>query len=620
METSGELKLEDFTHHVATKFPRSPEIQGEKFDFDEVEMEKDILQAILHSAPKKAAGMDLVFNETLQLNAPKMARFLTQLWKACGRLGITPSAWDKIMLFPIYKKGPKNLPMNYRPISLMSHIRKIIEKAIDRQSRRAAEFAASQCGFRPFHGTDNALLRFTHATSTLKQNKVAVLDIKGAFPSVPRDKLMEVVRKRLPPSLAKMITHFLKPTKICTLGDTTGRIEKMYTGVPEGGSISPFLFNLYIDPLANDLLRVGIRISLFGVIIYADDIILMAGTLRGLQKLLDMCSKWASENQITFGIDKCYALYKGRGKKLKLSGEKLTRKKTSRYLGTDISCTGIVASTITKRVDLMNLRIEELKEMGFYRYLHPRTGRAIYRTLLRPVLDYALHLVPVDTVQGKKALSRAAAAEHRALGSPILLVKPRTRNRLLMIYGLYDIYTRRKIAASKLWAKLEEGKKIAREEGKVEIEDMKDAEIEALHLLYSADTLKDPTKQERTERRKYERYKDRPIHGELEDEHPAMNLLPRSLARMALSYHFGRYLHPDQKDEIGKITGSEQVNVWREDTTDYLDNPPRNGDYYPPPRHLIRKPKWRDEAVRQRRLDLAQQIQTANSGQPTEAL
>jgi len=618
MESAGELKLEEFTDHVATKFPKSPEIIGEKFDFDEVEMEEDILQAILHSARKKASGIDMVFNETLQLNAPKMAHFLTQLWKACGRLGITPSMWDKILLFPIYKKGVRNLPNNYRPISLMSHIRKVIEKAVDRQSRRAAEFAASQCGFRQFHGTDNALLRFTHATKQLKQNNIAVLDIKGAFPSVPRDRLMAVVRHRLPMPLAKMISHFLKPTQICTIGDTTGRTAIMFTGVPEGGSISPFLFNLYIDPLAKDLLRVGIRISLFGCIFYADDIILMATTLRGLQTLLDMCTLWAAENRITFGIDKCYALYKGKKKPPKISGQKLTRVKTTIYLGTEIACTGIRAATITRRVNIMSARIAELTAMGFYRYIHPRAARTMYRTLLRPVLDYAIHLVPSTTIQAQKALENAASVEHRALCSPIYLRNTRPRNRLLTMYGLHDVYTRRKIAAARLWARLEEGRKLAREQGDVEMEHMKDAELEALLWLYPSDALKDPTKQEREERRKFESKKDRPVNGEMEDEHPSMNLLPRSLARMAVLYHFGRYLNPDHKETLEMIFGTTQVDLWREEirsllrapkldekqreelvellyvTTDHLDKPPRAGECYPPPRHRIPKPKWRD--------------------------
>jgi len=100
----------------------------------------------------------------------------------------------------------------------------------------------------------------------------------------------------------------------------------MYTGVPEGGSISPTLFNLYIDPLANQLLRVGVRISLFGAIVYADDIILMAGRIRGLQKMLDICTVWADVNKITFGIEKSYALYEGKRRKLILAGQRLARK------------------------------------------------------------------------------------------------------------------------------------------------------------------------------------------------------------------------------------------------------------------------------------------------------
>jgi len=64
----------------------------------------------------------------------------------------------------------------------MSHVRKIIGKAVDIQLRREMEFRIVQCGYKPRTGTENALLRYYYATMN-GHNTVAVFDIKGAFPT-----------------------------------------------------------------------------------------------------------------------------------------------------------------------------------------------------------------------------------------------------------------------------------------------------------------------------------------------------------------------------------------------------------------------------------------------------
>jgi len=131
MPTEGELDLASFTKHVATKFPLSPIIAPRLFSFDKESFHKDVLQAIAHSARKKAAGSDAVFNEAIKLNPGLSADFLTQLWTRCGEIAKTPTYWHEILLVPIYMKGERHLKKNHRPIALMSHPRKIIEKAID---------------------------------------------------------------------------------------------------------------------------------------------------------------------------------------------------------------------------------------------------------------------------------------------------------------------------------------------------------------------------------------------------------------------------------------------------------------------------------------------------------
>jgi len=67
-------------------------------------------------------------------------------------------------------------------------------------------------------------------------------------------------------------------------------------GVRQGGVLSPLLFSVYVDDLIRLLKRSGydayIGSQFVGTILYADDITLLSGSCRGLQKMLDICVKW----------------------------------------------------------------------------------------------------------------------------------------------------------------------------------------------------------------------------------------------------------------------------------------------------------------------------------------
>ncbi len=90
-----------------------------------------------HEAPtRKAPGIDEVKAEMLKLDVELSTSMLFELWSACGRSGRLPRAWLKALLVPLHKKGPYDDPKNHRPISLLSHLRKIVEAAIDILLRR----------------------------------------------------------------------------------------------------------------------------------------------------------------------------------------------------------------------------------------------------------------------------------------------------------------------------------------------------------------------------------------------------------------------------------------------------------------------------------------------------
>ena len=82
-------------------------------------------------------------------------------------------------------------------------------------------------------------------------------------------------------------------------------------GVRQGGNLSPLSFNVYIDGLLCELRRCGtgchVDSCALNVIAYADDIVLLSPTRKGLEILVDKCEQFASSHDIKFNAKNMYA-------------------------------------------------------------------------------------------------------------------------------------------------------------------------------------------------------------------------------------------------------------------------------------------------------------------------
>ncbi len=135
----------------------------------------DIGAAIRASPNRKAAGLDALKNEMLKVDLNLSTRLILASWEACGLLDIAPLLWTKTALIQIYKVGSSSLPENNRPISLLSHMRKIVKTALDKVIQREHKSHRAQLGL----GAEVALL---HAEALRQQGHgcVAILDLKEA--------------------------------------------------------------------------------------------------------------------------------------------------------------------------------------------------------------------------------------------------------------------------------------------------------------------------------------------------------------------------------------------------------------------------------------------------------
>jgi len=139
------------------------------------EMEETIHLAALMAPTGKATREDKLFAELFKIAPETTSPILVSIWRACGRLALIPSQWKRFNLIPLHKKESTALAKNYRPVALVSHARKIIEKAIDIELKKRTTFHRLQCAFRGNRSIEQAILRYI-AAKKMRHYYTAVLD------------------------------------------------------------------------------------------------------------------------------------------------------------------------------------------------------------------------------------------------------------------------------------------------------------------------------------------------------------------------------------------------------------------------------------------------------------
>ena len=184
-----------------------------------------LINTIAHLPGGTAPGPDGVYYEMLKAEPDSIAKVLQALWSACGILALKPKSWNEGTLIPLYKKGDPSLPAKYRPISLLSAVRKVSERTIANAVQTVFIPSSMQLGYQRKLGTEMAIVQ---AIATIKGGNAwaAVVDLKAAYDSVPRDKLFHMCAKKFPPNMVAKITNLVQPLTVKTSGEPLQTIRK----------------------------------------------------------------------------------------------------------------------------------------------------------------------------------------------------------------------------------------------------------------------------------------------------------------------------------------------------------------------------------------------------------
>uniref|UniRef100_A0A3B1KDT3 Reverse transcriptase domain-containing protein n=1 Tax=Astyanax mexicanus TaxID=7994 RepID=A0A3B1KDT3_ASTMX len=238
----------------------------------------DEILHLLHSNNPTTCPLDPLPSSLFQTIAPDLLPFITHIINTSLSSGHVPSTFKTARVVPILKKPTlDSLDVgNYRPVSLLSFLSKVLERAVYNQ---LSLFLTqnnlqdpNQSGFKPAHSTETALIAVTeklHAAKATNLSSVLILlDLSAAFDTVNHSILLSILTSLgITGSAWQWFASYLEDRSYqVTWQGATSAPCRLSTGVPQGSVLGPLLFSLYTRSLGEIISSHG-----FSYHCYADD-------------------------------------------------------------------------------------------------------------------------------------------------------------------------------------------------------------------------------------------------------------------------------------------------------------------------------------------------------------
>ena len=254
--------------------------------------------------------------EHILYGAPELMYHFHMLFNGLIQHGFVPTGFLEGTISPIVKdtQGNYSDTSNYRAITLSCLPAKLFEYAIQKKTSHLLETDELQFGFKRRTSTSHALhlLKSTidHFNNHGSKVYVAFLDCTKAFDRVSHHGLfLKLMERKIPLCiLLCLIFWYMNLISLVRWGSDSSRSFPVPLGIKQGGINSPDLFSIYFNGLTESLRNTKTGCYLYkmflAIILFADDICLLAPTRSALQKLINSCESYCKEYCLTFNPTK----------------------------------------------------------------------------------------------------------------------------------------------------------------------------------------------------------------------------------------------------------------------------------------------------------------------------
>ncbi len=404
---------------------------------------------------KQSTGHDNISTALVKDMKHAISTPLTILLNKSIETGIVPDSLKIAKVIPIYKAKDRESLNNYRPISLLPAISKILEKIIHKRLYNfmltQSKFYSSQYGFRHQHSTIHAVHEFIDDASTAIENKNhtmgVFLDLSKAFDTIDHKILLNKLEWY---GIRGIALEWFKSYLHGRRQYVQFKTEKSITynipcGVPQGSVLGPLLFIIYSNDLSNCISNNT------KTILFADDTTLYTSssdiklTFQVMNAELKSLAEWFRANKLSLNVSKTHYIlinperpHLPEDLKLQIGNEKIEQKQHIKFLGMIIDDKlewkdhiTFVRNKISSSIYAIN-KVKHFMNRG-----HLLT---LYYSLIYPYLDYGItlwgsaYLTYVNKIflMQKKAVRIISGAKYNDHTNPLF--------KHLNILKLNDIY------------------------------------------------------------------------------------------------------------------------------------------------------------------------------------
>lgn len=367
---------------------------------------QEVQEAIKRLKNNKSPGSDQIPSELFKNGGENLTLFIHKIIGRVWAEEYMPDEWQIGIICPLHKKGDQLDCRNYRGITLLNTIYKIFSNILYNRLSYHTEtlLGEYQSGFRPGRSTVDQIFVLRQILEKTHEFNIDTfhlfIDFKAAYDSILRNKLYEAMNEfQIPSKLIRLVKTTMSKVicKVRIENDTSDAFQTN-TGLRQGDALACLLFNIALEKTVRDANlenRGTIYNKSMQIMAYADDVDIVARTLRKSKETFEVFSTSAESMGLEINVDKTKLMASTPGNRAQNIGQNVNMGEVNvevvqhfTYLGSLVNTENMVSDEIKRRIMLANKCYFGLSKHLRSRNLSWKTKTLIYKTLILPVLTY----------------------------------------------------------------------------------------------------------------------------------------------------------------------------------------------------------------------------------------